>query len=459
MSKRYRSFALLLVIVMLISLLAACASNSSSGNKDTTKPVAETTPKGTDNATTTPADTDKPKDKEPVEIKFWTISLSPNFDDYINGRIKKFEEQNKGVTVKWTDIPYGSMENKLLTSIAGGKSPDVVNLNTGMTMTLAGKNALVDLNKEATEEQRSIYFPDLYNSTKLGESVYAFPWYYGLSVFAYNKKIYEEAGLDPNKPPTTYEEMKQQAIIIKEKTGKYGFVPSYNPPSDFYFLGVPMISEDKKTIIINTPEALEWSKWNKDLYEKGIVPKESLAADANYVTDKYQSGKIATLITGAQFLNRVKTNAPDVYNNTLVAKMPTLKAGGNVQAGLMNVVVPTMSTHHTEAILFANFITNDESQLEFCKVVNILPSTKQAASDPFFTEAGTDPESQAKIITAQMASMSKDFSLGVKNEGEVLDPLWKGWKEMLNGKVSPEEMLKKAEAEMQKKLDEVNANE
>ncbi|OPA80648.1 hypothetical protein BVG16_07355 [Paenibacillus selenitireducens] len=458
MSKTFRSFALLLATFMLISLLAACGSTSSDGNKDT-KTTAESTTDNTTKTDTTKDTATKEKPKEPVELKFWTISLSPNFDDYVNGRIKKFEEQNPGITVKWTDLPYGSMENKLLTSIAGGKSPDVVNLNTGMTMTLAGKNALVDLNKEATEEQRSIYFPDLYNSTKLGESVYAFPWYYGLSVFAYNKKIYEEAGLDPNQPPTTYEEMKQQAITIKEKTGKYGFVPSYNPPADFYFLGVPMISEDKKKIIINTPEALEWAKWNKDLYDKGIVPKESLSADANYVTDKYQAGKIATLITGAQFLSRVKTNAKDVYENTMVAKMPTLKAGGNVQAGLMNVVVPTMSTHHTEAIAFANFITNDESQLEFCKIVNILPSTKKAAADPFFTEAGADPESQAKVITAQMASLGKDFSLGVKSEGEVLDPLWKGWKEMLNGRVTPEQMLTKVEAEMQKKLDEINASE
>lgn len=440
MFKRFRSFALLLACIMLFTTLAACGSSDSSDKKETA-PTTDTA------------------DKKDVELNFWTISLSPNFDDYIKGRIKKFEEQNPGVTVKWTDLPYGSMENKLLTSIAGGKSPDVVNLNTGMTMTLAGKNALVDLNKEASAEQRSIYFEDLYNSTKIGDSAYAFPWYYGLSVFAYNKKIYEEAGLDPKNPPKTYEELKQHAIAIKEKTGKYGFVPSYNPPADFYFLGVPIISEDKKKITVNTPEALEWARWNKELYDRGIVPKESLSADANYITDKYQAGKISALITGAQFLSRVKANSKTVYDNTLIAKMPLLKEGGNVHAGLMNVVVPMMSKNHKEAIAFANFITNDESQLEFCKIVNILPSSKKAAADPFFTQGGTDPESQAKVITAQMAALGKDFSLGIKRESEVLEPLWNGWKAMLNGKETPEEMLKKAEAAMQKKLDEVNAEE
>ncbi|CAM3220580.1 sugar ABC transporter substrate-binding protein [Paenibacillus lupini] len=452
-----KSATILAVTMMMSSLLAACSG--SNNTPDNTKQNAEATPSAASNNTKEEGEGSKqePEKKEPVELSFWTISLSPNFDDYINGRIKVFEDQNPGITVKWTDLPYGAMENKLLTSIAGGKSPDVVNLNTGMTMTLAGKNALVDLNAEATEEQRSIYFEDLYNSTKLGNSAYAFPWYYGLSVFAYNKKIYEDAGLDPNKPPTTMEELKQQAITIKEKTGKYGFVPSYNPPADFYFQGVPIISEDKTKIIVNTPEALAWAKWSKELYDKGIVPKESISADANYATDKYQSGQIATLITGAQFLNRVKTNAKNIYDQTLVAKMPSLKPGGKYQAGLMNVVVPTMSKNHPEAIAFANFITNDESQLAFAKIVNILPSTKKAAADPFFTEAGTDSESMAKVITAQMASQAQDFSLGIRNEGEVLDFLWKGWQAMLTGKETPEEMLKNAEENMQKKLDEINA--
>jgi putative chitobiose transport system substrate-binding protein len=444
MAEKLRIAKVLLAATLIVSMLAACSTSTNSSNPG----------KSADSGKTNPAPT---TEKKQVTLDFWTISLSPNFDDYIKGRIKVFEDQNPNIKVKWTDLPYDAMENKLLTSIAGGKSPDVVNLNTGMALTLAAKNALVDLNKEATPEQRSIYFPDLYNSTSIGSSAYAFPWYFGLSVFAYNKKIYEQAGLDPNKPPKTWEEMRQQAVTIKQKTGKYGFVPNYNPPADLYFSGVPIISEDKKKIIVNTPEALAWAKWNKKLFDDGVVPKESLAADANYSTDKYQAGQIATLVTGAQFLNRVKTNAKDVYDNTLVAQMPALKEGGKYQAGLMNVVVPTMSKNHQEAIAFANFITNDESQLAFCKIVNILPSTKKAAADPFFTQAGNDPESQAKVITAKMASQSKDFTLGIKNESQVLEPLWNNWKKMLNGDLTPEDYLQKSEQEMQKKLDEVNA--
>ncbi len=454
MARKKRFTALLIVCALMVSLIAACGNNNNEGGSSSSASPSAS-PSATPSQEASPSVSAEPP-QEDITLQFWTISLSPNFDDYINGRVKKFEEENPGVTVKWTDLPYDAMENKLLTSIAGGKAPDVVNLNTGMTMTLAGKNALVDMNAEATEEQRSIYFENLYNSAKLGDSVYAFPWYYGLSTFMYNKEIYEKAGLDPNKPPTTWEELKQQAVTIKEKTGKYGFVPSYNPPADLYFSGVPVISEDKKKIIINTPEALEWVKWNQALYKEGVVPKESLAADANYATDKYQSGQIATLTTGAQFLSRVKTNAKKVYDNTLVAPMPALKTG-KYHAGLMNLVVPSASKNHKAAIALANFMTNDESQLEFCKVVNILPSTKKAAADPFFTQGGDDPESKAKIITAQQAAQGQDFTLGVKDEGKIMEPLWKNWQKMLLGDLTPEEYLIQSEAAAQKLLDEVNA--
>lgn len=426
-----RMTVMLLAVSLLLSILAACGSSG-------TKQVEDT--------------------PGPVTINFWTISLSPTFDDYVNARIKKFEDANPDITIKWTDLPYGSMENKLLSSIAGNQSPDVVNLNTAMALKLADKNALVDLNKEATEEQLSIYFESLLHSARIGDSIYAFPWYYGLGVLSLNKEIYEAAGLDPNQPPSTWEEMKEHAVIIKEKTGKYGFVPIYNPPIDLFLRGVPIINEDKTQIIVNTPEALEWAKWNKDLYDSGVVPKESITADAGYATDKYQGGQIASFITGSQFLNRIKNNAKEVYDKTVVAPIPTVSKDGKVHGGLMNVVVPTMSKHHEEAILFAHFITNDESQLEFAKVVNILPSTKEAAKDPFFTEGDSnEPEDVARRITATQTDKAIDFTLGVNKEGEILEFLWKYWKEMLLGRMTPEEMLKKAEADMQAKLDEILA--
>ncbi|KIL36539.1 hypothetical protein SD71_07220 [Cohnella kolymensis] len=449
MARRSRLTAVLLAVVMMMTMvLAACGSNNESSSASNSAPP-------TGSAQQSGEKSEAPK--ENVQIDFWTLSLSPNFDDYINGRIKKFESENPNIKVKWTDIPYNSAENKLLTSIAGGNTPDVVNLNTVLALTLASKNALVDLNAEATEEQRSIYFEKMYNSTALGNSAYAFPWYLTGAVFMYNKKIYEEAGLDPNTPPKNWDEVVQQAKTIKEKTGKYSFVYTNHILADLRELGVPILNEDKTKVMINTPEVLKHAKWVKSLYDQELIPKDGVTGKYTYNIDQFQAGQMAMLMTGPQFLNRVKENAPDVYKNTGVAELPRLTQDGDIVTALMNVVIPKLSDSHKEAIAFANYITNDESQLEFAKVVNILPSTKQAAKDPFFTTEADDPESKAKVITAKQLDRAYDFTFGLNRENDIIKAFNDEWDKMLLGQQTPEEMIKAAEKSMQEKLDAINA--
>lgn len=91
-------------------------------------------------------------------LEFWTISLSPWFDDYINGTIAEYEARNPGIKIVWKDIPIDAIQQKLLAAIAGGVSPDVVNLNTEFAFELAERNALVDLEKAATAEMKDIFF-------------------------------------------------------------------------------------------------------------------------------------------------------------------------------------------------------------------------------------------------------------------------------------------------------------
>ena len=98
------------------------------------------------------ADADKSSSKN-VTLDFWTIDLKATFGDFFNDLISKYEEENKGVKINWTDIPYADVQSKLVAAVAGGTAPDVVNLNTQMTLTLAGQGALTDLNYEATEDK------------------------------------------------------------------------------------------------------------------------------------------------------------------------------------------------------------------------------------------------------------------------------------------------------------------
>ncbi|MBM4098307.1 MAG: extracellular solute-binding protein, partial [Planctomycetes bacterium] len=60
-------------------------------------------------------------------IQFWTLDLAPKFNGYIQGVIAAWERQNPGYRVVWTDVPWGSVERKLLAAVFARTAPDVVN--------------------------------------------------------------------------------------------------------------------------------------------------------------------------------------------------------------------------------------------------------------------------------------------------------------------------------------------
>jgi putative chitobiose transport system substrate-binding protein len=384
---------------------------------------------------------------KPVTVEFWTISLQPTFTDFFNGLIKTYEEENKNVKIKWVDLPYDAIQQKLITASAGGTSPDVVNLNTQMALTLAGKNALVDLNKEATTEQKSIYIKSLYDSAKIGEAAYAFPWYASPSVMIYNKALFEKAGIKST--PKTYEEAFGLAKTMKDKTGAF----MYNPVEfcQMLFLdGLNILSADKKKAAFNNADTLSLVNKYKPATVSGEIPKSKWGLWDNELK-LFETGKLAVINSSGSSIARIKDEAPDVYKNIGIAEPMTGKAG-IVFDPLMNLVVPTASKNPKEAIAFANYITNDANQLDFCKKVAIFPSTTKAAADPYFKSDSTSLEGIARGICADSLSKSADMSLGVENQVEIQNAINKIFEASIMGSTDPQKAISAAEASVNKIL-------
>src|SRR3990170_7975250 len=80
-----------------------------------------------------------------VTLEFWTISLQPFFTDYVNGMIATYERTHPGIRIRWVDVQFAAIEQKLLASLAGGGAPHVVNLNTEMAIRLAEQGGLVGM--------------------------------------------------------------------------------------------------------------------------------------------------------------------------------------------------------------------------------------------------------------------------------------------------------------------------
>ncbi len=374
------------------------------------------------------------------ELEMWTLALSPTFDDYINGVIDGFEAEHEGVTVNWIDLPDGGFPDRFFASVAAGQAPDVVNLNTSRMLQAQAEGALANLSEVATPEQLGIYFDNLLESSSVGGDVYAFPWYQAPTVLMYNKAIFEQAGLDPEAPPETYDAVLEQALTIREATMLEGVSPLPFPEDWLVQNDVSIFSEDGTAPAFNTAEGVAALQTYVDAAENRAVSREAANFDYEKAIRDFAGGQSAMLVTGPQFIRTVESDGPDVYANLGIAPYPQTETG-IIPNAIQNMVVPADSDNIELAVELANWVTNDANQLEFAKQVSIFPSTKEAAQDPFFCSDEESLEGQARCIQAN--SIERGFDNQVRQD--VKDIVRRAFAEAMLGQKDAETALADAE--------------
>lgn len=337
------------------------------------------------------------------EVEFWTMQLQPKFTDYFNQLIADFEAANPDVDVVWVDVPWSDMQSKILTAVSAGTAPDVVNLNPDFASQLAGRNAWLSLDEKLSPEQQAVYLPKIWQATTLNGESFGFPWYLTTRVTLFNSELLGQAGL--SEPPNTYAELVEAAKQIKEKTGKYAFFVSFVPEDaadilqSFIQMGVPLVDEAGNAAFNTTEGKAVFQYWT-DLYQQELLPREVLTQGHRRAIELYQAGETVFLASGAEALDNIANNAPDIAAATKTAPQITGDTGKkNVAA--MNLVVPRSTDAPDAAVKFALYITNNDNQVSFAQAANVLPSTAAAVGSTL-TEAseGATPIEIARAVSA-----------------------------------------------------------
>ncbi|MDB9313266.1 sugar ABC transporter substrate-binding protein [Spirulina sp. CS-785/01] len=316
----------------------------------------------------------------PGQLEFWTMQLKPQFTDYFTTLIADYESEHPEQTVRWVDVPWTAMESKILTAVSAKTAPDVVNLNPKFASQLASRNAWLNLDKQLSEEQKAVYLANIWEASRLESGSFGIPWYLTTQITVYNQDLLAEAGVSDS--PQTYAELAQVAKDVKEKTGKYAFFATVVPEDSGEVLeslvkmGVQLVNEDK-TAAFDTPEGRQAFQYWVDLYQNELLPPEALTQGHRYGIELYQGGETALLGTGAQFLETIANNAPEVAAVSAVGPQITGETGKK-NVAVMNLVIPRDTPTPEKAVNFALFVTNSENQLAFAKAANVLPSTEEA---------------------------------------------------------------------------------
>jgi multiple sugar transport system substrate-binding protein len=425
-----RAAAATAVLVTSALALTACGASGSSGGSDASGEVTG---------------------KVEGQVTFQTWNLKANFKDYFEGVIADFEKKYPGAKVKWIDQPAEGYPQKLSADAAGGTLPDVVNVSPDLAYPLAKAGLALDLEK-AAGKYRGEYLDGAWKSQEMPgmKGVYAFPWYLNTGPMFYNKDLFKQAGLDPEKPPKTYDQLFENAITMAEKSDrKIAMLASTPSIEDFGRYGVRLMNDQGTEFTFNELKGVELLQHFKDLYEAGALDSQALTAQAESAGRKFQQQSVAMNPGSALDLDKFKKEAPSLYKN--VGITDNVNNTGKANMYVQGLMVNAQSKVKPAAVAFAHFVTDKDNQMSFAKKVTIFPSTKGSLDDPYFTkEDGTDA-TRVRVASAKSLKDAVNYTPVLLSD-QMKTVLRNAVAKAVQGKQSPKDALDGAVAECNRLL-------
>ena len=348
-------------------------------------------------------------------IQFWTLDLAPKFNIYLEAVIAAWERQNPGYRVVWTDIPWGSVERKLLAAVFARTAPDVVNLNPLFAANLASKGGLLPLDRVLPQGASQGYLPLIWQAGRSAGPAgapqqFAIPWYLTARISLANTRLLQQAGYSA--PPRRWSEVPAYAEAVRRRTGRYALFVTVVPDDSAELLeslvqmGVTLLGPDQRAAF-NSPAGRRAFAFWTDLYRRGLLPREVVSQGYRRAIELYQSGELAQVGSGAEFLRSIQTNAPQIAAATRPYP-PITGAAGEANVAVMTLAIPRQSRVAPKAADFALFLTDAANQQRFAEQARVLPSSSGALQQLRRNLQAERPAGQPEALVQQARLLSAD---------------------------------------------------
>ncbi len=119
--------------------------------------------------------------------------------------------EDTGTEVEVEFVPWADAQDKISTAIAGGTTPDVIELGTTFTPEFADAGALHDLSGYIDDPSR--FQQEMFEMGVIEDAVYGVPWYASIRSIIYREDIFEEHG---HEVPTSWDELRETALDLAE---------------------------------------------------------------------------------------------------------------------------------------------------------------------------------------------------------------------------------------------------
>jgi len=357
--------------------------------------------------------------------------------------IKRFEDENPGITVKDEILPASTDEQHQFYAInLEGKSSDfdVISMDVIWVQEFARAGWLRDVSHLFQEQESHDFFPGPMKAVTYRGRMYAVPWYIDAGLLYYRKDLLQKYGFSP---PSTWNELISIAQHIMPKERLYGFIwqgKQYeglvcNVLEYFWGNGGDVLKDSE--VVIDSAENIHALGFMRDLIVKyKITPELVTTAIEEPTRHMFGNGKALFMRNWPYAWNIFEREGSPIRGKTGVALLPSFMPGmSSSTLGGWQLGINRYSKHPEAAEKLIRFLTGREAQKRLALTIGYKPSRKSLYKDedllreqPFiaglydvFMKARPRPVSPYYMMITQV--MQPEFSAalsGIKTPGQAL---------------------------------------
>jgi len=334
-------------------------------------------------------------------------------------------------------IPTADFKRELSTAILAGTMPDMAIIDNPDHALFSAQGVLAQLDDRiAAWGEADQYLPGPWNSTMWDGHNYGIPVGSNTLGLWINNALAEEAGLDVNTPPKTWDELVEwAAALTNPEKNQYGItlVAERNEPATFMWL--PFLLQTGETLeTLNSEGGVAALQLWVDLVEKGYASPEIVNYGFGDVPAQFNAGNAAMMLNGPWVLNSIVEEAPDL--EFTIATLPIPEGGQPASAlGGENFAIFDSSEHKDCAWDFIMFTQSPENIEDWYISLGYFPSRSDVAETSDYWKS--DPH--LAVFLEQMKSAMPRGPL--PNWPEVSEVIQLMLQEALTGQVSAEDAI------------------
>jgi multiple sugar transport system substrate-binding protein len=287
--------------------------------------------------------------------------------------IKQWEEKNPGYKVNVEIVGWAQCQDKVTTLAAAGTPVALAYVGSRTLKQFADSDLIVPI--PYTDAEKAAYYPHIMDTVTFKGQQWGIPTAFSTKAIYWNKDLFKKAGLDPEKPPTTWDELYNDAKTIKDKLGIAGYgLPAKTMDNTMHqflhyvYTNNGSVIDSDGEITLDSPQNLEALEFIKKLVP--VSEDGPSAYDQDDMTKIFNDAKVAMIEQGPWVRNQANKDI-----NWGVAPLPVGPEAKGPGTLLItdSLAVFKGSGVEDKAIDLAKWLTNPENQFAYEKTHGLTP--------------------------------------------------------------------------------------